>query len=94
MNLAVVQLHVAVPDSESSALSNKEGNFTERSSNGVMEEGSGKVCKASTHPASVVVVDVAIVESHVAALDEQPPTLPKNKERRKMSGNFNQRGDG
>ena len=51
MNLAVVQLHVAAPDSDSSALSNMEGNVTERSSNGVMEEYSGHVQKAITHGA-------------------------------------------
>ena len=65
---------------------------TERSSNGVMEEGSGKVWKASAHPASVVVVDVAMVESHIAAVDVKTPAL-QNKEG-KGHGKVIQRGDG
>ena len=44
-----------------------------------MDEGSGKVQKASAHAGSLIVVDVAVVESHIAALDVQPPALP-NKE--------------
>ena len=62
------------------------------SSNGVMEEGSGKVQKAKTHKASVIVVDVAILQSHVAAIDAQPPALP-NKEGN-GHGKVIQRGDG
>ena len=52
----------------------------EMASNGVMDEGSGKIQEASAHVVgSFIVMDVAIVESHVAAMDVQPPALP-NKE--------------
>ena len=57
-----------------------------------MEEGSGKVQKAGTHAGSLIVVDVAIVESHVAAGDVKIPAL-QNKEG-KGHGNVFQRGDG
>ena len=56
-----------------------------------MEEGSSKVWKASAHP-SVVVVDVAMIESHIAAVDGKTPTL-QNKEG-KGHGKIIQRGDG
>ena len=57
-----------------------------------MEEGSGKVWKASAHLASVVVVDVAMVESHIAAADVKTPAL-QNKEG-KGHGKVIQRGVG
>ena len=129
MNLAVVQLHVAAHDIDSSALSSKEGNITERSSNGVMEEGSGKVHRASkylalhkretyignvsetssngvmdegsgkiqeasAHGVSFIVMDVAIVESHVAAADEETPALQNKEGSRKGQGKVIQWGDG
>ena len=70
----------------------RKENVTERSSNGVMEQGSGKVWKAGAHPASVVVVDVAIFESHITGFEPEASTLP-NKER-KGHRKFIQRGDG
>ena len=61
-----------------------------------MEEGAGKAWKASAHPASDVVygvvVDVAMVESHIAAVDVKTPAL-QNKEG-KGHGKVIQRGDG
>ena len=48
VNGAVVEGHIAALDAEASTLPNK-GHITERSSNGVMEEGSGKLQKASTY---------------------------------------------
>ena len=57
-----------------------------------MDEGPGKIQEASAHGGSLIVMDVAIVESHVAAIDAQPPTLP-NKEG-KGHGKCIQRGDG
>ena len=68
------------------------GNVSETSSNGVMDEGPGKIQEASTHAASFIVMDVAIVESHVAAADMKTPALP-NKEG-KGHGKVIQRGDG
>ena len=56
-----------------------------------MEEGSSKVWKASAHQ-SVVVVDVAMIESHIAAVDGKTPAL-QNKEG-KGHGKIIQRGDG
>ena len=52
----------------------------------------GNVQKASTHAKSLIVMYLAIVESHVAALDVQPPALP-NKEGM-CHGKVIQRGDG
>ena len=49
-----------------------------------MDECSGKVQNAGTYVASLIVMDLAVVEIHVAAGDEQPPGLPNKK--RKMSG--------
>ena len=50
----------------------------EMASNGVMEEYSGKVQKVSAHAASsFIVMDLAIVESHVAARDAKTPALQK-----------------
>ena len=57
-----------------------------------MDEISGKVQKASAHGSSLIVVDVAIVESHVAVADVKAPGL-QNKER-KGHGKVIQRGDG
>ena len=56
-----------------------------------MEVGTGKIQEASAHMDSFIVMDVAIVESHVAA-DVKTPAL-QNKEG-KSHGNFIQRGDG
>ena len=91
VDVAIVESHVAAADVKTPALQRK-GRVTERSSNGVMDECSGKVQKASTHAKSFIVVDVAIVESHVAAIDEDPPALPKKEG--KCQGIFIQRGDG
>ena len=56
----------------------RNGTVTERSSNGVMEEYSGKVQKVSAHGASnFIVTDLAIVESHVAARDGKTRALQK-----------------
>ena len=71
---------------------NQAGHVRVHASNGAMEEGSGKVQKASAHATSVIVVYLAVVESHVAAIDAQPPTLP-NKEGN-GHGKVIQRGDG
>ena len=64
----------------------------ERSSNGVMDEGPGRVQKASAHPISFIVMYLAVVESHIAVIDVQPPALP-NKEGT-CHGKGIQRGDG
>ena len=58
----------------------------EMASNGVMDEGSGKVQKAGTHNGSLIVVYLAVVEIHhsVAALNVKASALP-NKEGREMS---------
>ena len=68
------------------------GNVREVSSNGAMDESSGKVQKASAHPISLVMVDVATVQLHVATTYVQASTLP-NKEG-KCHGKVIQRGDG
>ena len=58
-----------------------------------MDEDAGKVHKASTHgSSSLIVLDVATVESHVAAVNGKTPAL-QNKER-KGHGKVIQRGDG
>ena len=57
---------------------NRTGYVRVTASNGVMEEGSGKVQKASAHEASMIVVDVAIVESHVAAIDADSAPLQEH----------------
>ena len=41
------------------------GHVSEASSNGVMDESSGKVHKAKTHPKSFIMVDLAAVQLHV-----------------------------
>ena len=69
-----------------------KGEVREFSSNGVMDEGSGKIQEASAHVVSCIVMDVAIVESHVAAADEKTPALQN--EEGKGHGKFIQRGDG
>ena len=54
------------------------GKVRETSSNGVMEEDSGKVQKLSAHAAiSFIVMDLAIVESQVAAIGGKTPALQK-----------------
>ena len=68
------------------------GHVSERSSNGVMDEGSGKIQEANAHGGSFIVMDVAIVESHVAIADVKTPAL-QNKEG-KGHGKVIQRGDG
>ena len=64
----------------------------ERSSNGVMDEGPGKIQEASAHVVSFIVMDVAIVESHVAAADVKSSALQN--EEVKGHGKVIQRGDG
>ena len=73
----------------------RKGRVRERSSNGVMDEGSGRVQKASTHVESFIVMYLAVVEIHhsAAALNVKASALP-NKEGRECQGNFIQRGDG
>ena len=44
-----------------------------------MDEGSRKIQEASAHAVSLIVMDVAIVESHVAVADVNTPAL-QNKE--------------
>ena len=63
------------------------------SSNGAMDEGLGKVQKASAHVKSLIVVDVAVVEIHhrAAAKDEKASALA-NKEGREMSGQLHPTG--
>ena len=69
-----------------------KGEVREFSSNGVMEEGSRKIQEASPHLESFIVMDVAIVESHITAYDAEASTLP-NKEGT-CQGKVIQRGDG
>ena len=57
-----------------------------------MDEGLGKIQEASAHGESFIVMDVAIVESHVAAAHVKTPAL-QNKEG-KGHGKVIQRGDG
>ena len=57
----------------------KIGKVREMSSNGVMDEGPGKIQEASAHVVSFIVMDIAVVESHVAAVDVKTPAL-QNKE--------------
>ena len=64
----------------------------EVSSNGVMDEGSGKIQKASAHPGGLIMVDLAAVQLQVAAIDPDSAALP-NKQR-KSYGKVIQRGDG
>ena len=70
----------------------RKGRVTESSSNGVMDEGSGKVQKAGTHVNSSIVMDLATVQLHVAATDQDSSALP-NKEGT-GHGKVIQRGDG
>ena len=56
-----------------------------------MDEGSGKIQEASAHAGSFIVMDVAIVESHVAAMDVTPALQKKEG---KGHGKVIQRGDG
>ena len=51
------------------------GDVSECASNGVMDEGSGNHQEASAHGFSFIVMDVAIVESHVPAVDVKTPAL-------------------
>ena len=46
-------------------------------SNGVMDKDSGKVQNASAHIKSLIVMYIAVVESHVGASDCQPPALQR-----------------
>ena len=59
-----------------------------------MDEISGKIQKASTHAASLIMMYLAVAEIHhrAAATDEKASALP-NKEG-KCHGTFIQRGDG
>ena len=57
-----------------------------------MDEGSRKIQDASAHAVSFIVMDVAIIERHVAAADVKTPAL-QNKEG-KGHGKVVQRGDG
>ena len=68
------------------------GHVRERSSNGVMDEDSGKVQKVNAHPTSFIMVNGAVVEGHITALDAEASTLP-NKEGT-CHGKVIQRGDG
>ena len=65
----------------------------EMSSNGVMDECWGKVQKAGTHARSLIVVYLAVVESHhcAAAPNMNASALP-NKEGREMSGQLHPTG--
>ena len=64
----------------------------EMASNGVMDECSGKVQKVGTHRSSLIVMDVAVVEIHVAGHDQDSSAL-SNKEG-KYHKKVIQRGDG
>ena len=57
-----------------------------------MDECAGKVQKAGAHHSGFIVVDVAIIESHVTANDAEASALP-NKQGN-GHGNVIQRGDG
>ena len=57
-----------------------------------MDEGSRKIQEASAHLVSLIVMDVAIVESHDAAMDVKTPALQKKEG--KGHGKVIQRGDG
>ena len=94
MYLAVVEIHrsAAALNVKASALPNKES-VRVTSSNRVMDEGSGKIQEAGAHVVSfIIVMDIAIVESHVAAADVKTPAL-QSKEG-KGHGKVIQRGDG
>ena len=67
------------------------GHVREMSSNGVMDEGSGKVQKAGTHASSLIVVYLAVVELHIAAPEKDSSAL-SNKEGREMSGQLHPTG--
>ena len=56
-----------------------------------MDECSGKVQKTSAHVGSFLVVSLAVVELHRAALNERASALP-NKEGREMSGQLHPTG--
>ena len=62
------------------------------SSNGVMDKGYGKVQKVNAHPNSFIMVNGAVVEGHITAIDAQASTL-QNKEGT-CQGKVIQRGDG
>ena len=64
---------------------------SEGASNGVMDEGSGKIQKASAHAVGLIMVDLAAVQLHVAASDSDTPALP-NQQRK--SHKVIQRGHG
>ena len=70
----------------------KIGKVRERSSNGVMDEGSGKIQEASAHVVSSIMVNGAVVEGHITAVDAEASTLPNEEGTRQ--GKFIQRGDG
>ena len=60
----------------------------------VIQRGDGRRFRESsegTHASSRIVMYLAAVESHIAALDQQPPALP-NKEGREMSGQLHPTG--
>ena len=63
---------------------------SEGASNGVMDESSQMVQKAGAHPRGVIVVDVAVIESHVTTTDAEASALPD----KDGHGNVIQRGDG
>ena len=63
----------------------------EVSSNGVMDEGSGKIQKASAHVGSLIVMNLAAIEMHVGCLDPKTPALQKEG---KGHGKVIQRGGG
>ena len=54
------------------------------SSNGVMDECSGKVQKVGTHRNSLIMMDLAVVESHLSAVVNIKASALPNKE--KVSG--------
>ena len=68
------------------------GNVSKFASNGVMDKDSGKVQKVNAHRRSSIMVDGAVVEGHITALDAEASTLP-NKEGA-CQGKVIQRGDG
>ena len=70
-----------------------KGEVRELSSNGVMDEGSGKVQKASTHRSSRVGVDLTSGHGNVAAIDPKPSsTLPNRGIQIEMSERFHPTG--
>ena len=65
----------------------KIGKVRELLSNGVMDEGSGKIQEASAHVGSFIMVNGAVVEGHITAIDAEASALPRKGHVRERSSN-------